>query len=101
MSIFEIGMLICFGASWPFSLAKTWTTKSCKGKSFVFLWLIIIGYVCGILHKILFHYDLVIWLYVLNLVLVGGDLFLCYIYRKNTYPVESAAEPVEVPELDA
>ncbi|MCE5315542.1 MAG: hypothetical protein ABFD49_09605 [Armatimonadota bacterium] len=81
MSIFEIGMLICFGASWPFSLYKTWKTKCSQSKSFIFLWLIIIGYFCGVMHKILYHYDPVIWLYVLNMLLVSSDLALSYRYR--------------------
>ena len=37
MSIFEAGMLICFGASWPFAVMKTYKTKSVKGKSRLFL----------------------------------------------------------------
>ncbi len=87
MSYFEIGMLVCFGASWPFNVIKTYTTKSAKGKSFVFLWLIFIGYLSGILHKIYFLYDNVIWLYVFNAVLVLADMVLAYMYRareKNT-----------------
>ena len=30
MSIFEAGMIFCFGASWPFALYKTFKTKSAK-----------------------------------------------------------------------
>ena len=41
MSFFEAGMLICFGASWPFAVAKTYKSKSVKGKSRLFLSLII------------------------------------------------------------
>ena len=83
MSIFEIGMLVCFGVSWPFSVYKTWKAKSCKGKSMVFLWLVFIGYLSGVTHKIVFNMDLVILLYILNALLVFWDLCLCYRYRKN------------------
>jgi len=83
VSPFEIGMLLCFGASWPFAVYKTWQTKTCKGKSFVFLWLVVIGYISGMLHKIYFHYDWVIVLYALNGLLVSIDLALCYRYRAN------------------
>ena len=84
MSIFEIGMLICFGASWPFSVHKTWKSKTCEGKSMVFLWLVLIGYACGVTHKILYSMDLVILLYILNGLLVLADLCLCYRYRRTT-----------------
>ena len=53
-SIFEILMLVCFGASWPFALIKTYKTKVVKGTSRLFLSLIFIGYLCGILHKIFY-----------------------------------------------
>ena len=84
MSIFEAGMLVCFGASWPFAVAKTYRTKNVKGKSKLFAWLVIIGYACGIAHKILYNYDIVLFLYVINLLLVATDLALVYKYRKLT-----------------
>ena len=83
MSIFEAGMLLCFGASWPFAVAKTYKTKSVKGKSKLFLFLIILGYIFGIINKIINSMDFVFWLYVINLLLVSIDFFLCIIYRKN------------------
>ena len=81
MSIFEAGMLICFGASWPAAVAKTYRTKNVKGKSRLFLWLVIIGYICGMIHKVLFNFDLVFYLYVLNSLLVATDLALVYRYK--------------------
>lgn len=83
MSIYEILMLICFGASWPFAVLKTYKTKNVKGKSVLFLSLILIGYICGIIHKCIYNPDAVILLYVLNLVLVGTDLILWFKYRNN------------------
>lgn len=80
-SIFEIIMLVCFGASWPFAVYKTYKTKNVSGKSFRFLGLIVFGYLCGILHKIFYHYDIVIWFYVLNLILVLADVVLLVKYR--------------------
>jgi len=82
MSIFEAGMLVCFGASWPAAVVKTYRTKNVKGKSRLFLWLVIIGYAFGMIHKIIYDYDLVLYLYVLNLLLVACDLVLVYKYRK-------------------
>ena len=83
MSIFEAGMLICFGASWPFAVAKTYKTKSVKGKSKLFLSLIIIGYIFGIINKIINSMDFVFWLYVINLLLVSTDFILCILYMKR------------------
>lgn len=88
MSIYEALMLICFGASWPFAVIKTYRTKNVKGKSLVFLSLIIIGYICGIIHKLIYKPDAVIWLYVANLVLVSADLVLWFRYRNREVLVE-------------
>ena len=81
MSFFEAGMLICFGASWPFAVMKTYKTKNVKGKSRLFLTLIILGYICGIINKILNSVDIVLWLYVINLLLVSTDFVFCLMYR--------------------
>jgi hypothetical protein len=83
LSIFEILMLVCFGASWPFAVAKTYKTKNVKGKSIIFLSLVVIGYICGVAHKLIYHPDLVVWLYVLNGVMVSADIALWFRYRKN------------------
>lgn len=84
MSPFEITMLLCFGASWPFAIVKTIKAKNPVGKSFLFLVLVIIGYTAGATHKIRYHYDHVFWLYVLNGVMVSVDLILCaYYMRRN------------------
>jgi len=88
MSIYEALMLICFGASWPFAVIKTYRTKNVKGKSLIFLTLIIIGYICGIIHKIIYKPDAVIWLYVANLLLVSTDLLLWFRYRNREVLVE-------------
>ena len=76
MSIFEIIMLVCFGAAWPFSIHKSYTTKSTQGKSLTFMIIVIVGYISGMLHKIYYHYDNVIYLYLLNTVMVAIDISL-------------------------
>ena len=78
MSVFEITMLVCFGAAWPVSIYKSWTSKNTAGKSVLFLYAILIGYIAGILHKIFFAYDGVIYLYILNGVMVSTDIILYY-----------------------
>jgi len=82
MSIFEIIMLLCFGAAWPFSIYKSYKSRSVEGKSLLFLLVIFIGYGSGILHKIFFYYDKVIFLYLLNMVMVGTDILLYFRNKK-------------------
>jgi hypothetical protein len=83
-------MLICFGISWPISIAKSLRTKVVAGKSPLFMTVLCLGYVSGITHKILFSMDWIIGLYILNLVLVSFDLFLYYKYL----PLQSQAVPL-------
>ena len=80
---FEALMLLCFAASWPFSIAKALRTKVVAGKSPMFMGIIEMGYVAGILYKLSGTPDFVLALYVLNLLVVGTDLFLYFRYRNN------------------
>lgn len=82
-SVYEILMLICFGVSWPVAVFKTYKTKTVKGKSFLFLFLILLGYVFGIVHKVIYNFDYVIWLYILNGLLVLADMLLWFRYKDN------------------
>lgn len=72
--IFEIIMLICFGAAWPFSIYKSYKSKSTRGKSAFFLIIILIGYLSGILYKVYYNFDYVVYLYALNFIMVATDL---------------------------
>jgi len=83
LSIFEVIMLLCFGISWPVSIAKTIRTKEVRGKSPVFLIIICLGYISGIIHKILYSPDWVVYLYGLNLLLVTADCVLYFHYIKK------------------
>ncbi|NOZ69843.1 MAG: hypothetical protein GXP46_11520 [Deferribacteres bacterium] len=78
MSIFEIIMLICFGAAWPFSIYKSYKSRTNAGKSLLFLYVIFTGYVAGTLHKIIYSFDPVIILYITNGLMVFTDLLLYY-----------------------
>ncbi|MFH0975605.1 MAG: hypothetical protein V1874_07450 [Spirochaetota bacterium] len=81
-TIFELVMLICFGISWPFAIARTLKTKNVKGLSVTFYLFIVVGYVSGIIHKLLYSMDYVIYLYALNAVMVAIQIFLVFYYRK-------------------
>jgi hypothetical protein len=82
MSIFEALMLICFGAAWPVSIYKSYTSRTCSGKSVIFLYIVLLGYAAGLTHKILHSRDWVIALYALNGVMVVIDIVLYYRNRK-------------------
>jgi hypothetical protein len=83
MSPFEAGMLICFGAAWPFSIYRSYKTKVVAGKSLAFMVIVDIGYVCGMLHKVFYNFDGVFYLYLLNFVLVTVDMSLYMKYSKR------------------
>ncbi|MBQ6437427.1 MAG: hypothetical protein IJK20_03140 [Bacteroidales bacterium] len=79
-SIWEVLFLLCFAVSWPISIAKSLRTKVVIGKSPIFMGLIILGYIFGIVHKLLHNPDIVTWLYVFNATLVAIDLALYFTY---------------------
>ena len=88
MQIFEIIMLICFGMSWPISVYKSIRSKSTKGKSVVFIIAIMIGYISGIIGKIVNHQlNYVVILYLINLIVVSIDLALYFVnsWREKSY----------------
>ncbi len=93
--IFEIIMIISFGASWPLNVMKSYKSRTAKGKSLPFLLLIFFGYIAGIISKLINETYMsniaskwyVLFFYVLNLLMVGADLVLYFrnksIDRKN------------------
>jgi hypothetical protein len=94
--ILEIAMVLCFGASWPMNVLKSYRARSTKGKSLGFLCLIFIGYIAGIASKLMNDAYMaefaskwyVLFFYVLNLLMVGADLIL---YARN-YRLDQAKE---------
>lgn len=85
MVIFEVIMLICFGLSWPISVYKSIKSKSTKGKSVIFLFAIIAGYISGIVGKIVNDQvtSLAFPFYILNLCVVSLDTIIYFINKKN------------------
>jgi len=84
LSIFEMIMLSCFGAAWPFSIYKSYISRNNHGKSVTFLFIIFIGYISGIIHKVVYDMDLVIILYVLNASMVLIDIGFYFRNQKLT-----------------
>ena len=82
MGLFEFLMLFCFCFSWPFAIMKSYRSRSTKGKSLLFMLLIIAGYAFGIIHKVLNSFNWVTWAYVAGLTLVTIDLILYWRNRR-------------------
>lgn len=82
MSPFEVIMLVCFGAAWPVSIYKSYKSRKNSGKSVVFLFIILIGYIAGMIHKLFYNPDVVIYLYALNFVMVSIDAVLYFRNKK-------------------
>ena len=84
MQIFEFFMLACFGISWPISVYKSIRSRSTKGKSAVFIIAIIVGYISGIVGKIVNdQLSYVLIAYCFNLAVVSIDLFLYFINSRR------------------
>lgn len=82
MGIFEFLMLCCFGISWPFSIAKSLRSRSTKGKSLLFMILIEVGYIFGIVHKVLNHFNWVTYVYGVLFFVVMIDIVLYFRNRR-------------------
>lgn len=75
--IFEIGMLICFGLSWPFNIAKSLRARTAKGKSMLFQIIVIVGYLMGLTGKFVSgNVTYVAVVYVLDILMVSFDLLI-------------------------
>lgn len=83
ISIPEAIMFICFGLSWPVSVFKALKTKRVAGKSPLFMSLIVIGYLSGITHKVIYSRNYLIVLYIFNLSMILTDLWLYLKYNSH------------------
>lgn len=81
--IFEAIMVISFGISWPMSIMKSYTARTAKGKSLFFLCMVMFGYACGIVAKLVSgNITYVVIFYVLNLLMVLADTILYFRNKK-------------------
>ena len=75
--VFETLMLICFGVSWPFNIAKSLKSRTAKGKSLQFELCVVIGYLFGICGKIVSgNITYVLVVYALDVTMVTIDIIL-------------------------
>ena len=97
MSIFEAGMLVCFGLAWPINIVKSYKSRTTAGKSILFEYVIEIGYISGITHKLLYSRDIVLILYIINFLMVFVDILLFYRNKKlDRERTQTADEPDEM-----
>lgn len=79
----EMLMLICFGLSWPFNIAKSLRARTARGKSVIFEICVIIGYLCGLAGKFISgNITYVVVFYILDILMVTTDLCLTLRNRK-------------------
>lgn len=89
IDVFEAITIFCFGLSWPISIAKSYKSRTAKGKSVFFEIFLLIGYAFGIARKaIQFTTGASGWVfilgsifYVLNFIEISIDIAL---YFRNT-----------------
>ena len=88
--ILEASMIILFGISWPISVYKSFKAKTAKGKSILFLSFILVGYLVGIIGKIVT--DKINWVFIfycINLTFVSIDFILYFINHKRDKEIVS------------
>lgn len=89
--LLEITMILCFGASWPMNVLKSYRSNTTEGKSLAFLFLIFSGYIAGIASKFMSEAYMasigekwyVLFFYFLNLFMVGLDILLYFRNRRR------------------
>ena len=97
--IFEVIMIVSFGASWPLNVMKSYKARTTRGKSLAFLLLIFFGYIAGIVSKLINEAYMaqigtkwyVLFFYVLNFLMVGADICM-YIRNHKLDKAEECAK---------
>ena len=86
----EFFMLFAFGFSWPFAIARTYRAghsgQGVAGKSPMFMCIVLLGYVGGILARLLDATpanDWLAWVYLVDMALVSTDLALYLHYARR------------------
>lgn len=89
-SVLETVMIVSFGVSWPLNLMKAYRSRCTGGKSVLFDYFILLGYICGVISKIMTRtYNLAFYFYFPNITMVTLDILLYYRNRA----LEQAGKP--------
>lgn len=99
--ILEALMILCFGLSWPISIRKSYVSRTAKGKSLFFEVFLLIGYIFGIVKKIIEwttpgkEFTVIFFLsfifYIINFVAISIDVGLYFRNKKLDKAAELAA----------
>ena len=83
--ILEFMMILSFGISWPLKVYRSYKSRTAKGNSVTFTIFIALGYVCGIISKIILisqgsitPYNLAFIMYWPNIIFVTADIILYF-----------------------
>lgn len=77
--VLEAGMLVCFGISWPFNIAKSLRSRTAKGKSVIYEILVVVGYFFGLAAKIILgDVNYVMIFYIVDILMVTTDIILTF-----------------------
>lgn len=77
--VLEAGMLVCFGVSWPFNIAKSLRSRTAKGKSVIYEILVVVGYFFGLAAKIILgDVNYVMIFYIVDILMVTTDIILTF-----------------------
>ncbi|MBR3398044.1 MAG: hypothetical protein IKG70_09430 [Lachnospiraceae bacterium] len=100
LDFLEAAMIFCFGISWPISIYKSVKSRTAKGKSLVFEFFIWLGYIFGIVRKVLqiqqgaagnWLFYLALAFYILNIAEITVDMLLWVRNRKLDRIADAAA----------
>lgn len=81
--VLEAGMLVCFGVSWPFNIAKSLCSRTAKGKSVIYEILVVVGYFFGLAAKIILgDVNYVMIFYIVDILMVTTDIILTFRNRR-------------------
>ena len=87
--ILEFLMILSFGISWPLKVYRSYKSRTAKGNSVTFTIFIALGYVCGIISKIILisqgeivPYNLAFIMYWPNIIFVTADIILYFRNRR-------------------
>ena len=90
--IFEVIMLCCLGASWPFNIVKSLRSRTARGKSLLFEVCVIVGYLSGLAGKLLSgNLSYVVAFYLMDILMVATDLTLTLRNRRLDAQAERKA----------
>ncbi len=91
INLLEALMILCFGLSWPISIYRSYVSRTAKGKSLLFEVFIWVGYVFGIVRKIIqiqaggnldFLFYMALFFYCLNIIEITIDMALYFRNKK-------------------